>query len=346
MTSIESFAALEAFGRERLSPNFFMRDFLYSEIAAWHKLRNVPDVPQQAIKSGQQLCATLLEPLQATFGRVHIRSGYRSPLVNAFGNHQKMGCASNKSNFAAHIWDHPDERGYGATACIVIPWLVDHVKAGGGWTDMAWWIHDHLNYSTLCFFPKLMAFNIQWHEHPVRRIDSYTAPRGCLTRPGTSNHAGLHRDQYVGFPALPDTFACVVPTLDQAASALVVAHPVSTIHYRAIHTRTAWRKVSSHTSLDSAIYGKDGAVGLFARTVRIRYETHGDPLYVLVWMDGQASGYVVKPDTSAAKGIRMASVPVAQLLALDARATASASELESCFTDLTDQKSSHFGDAS
>ena len=67
---------------------------------------------------------------------------------------------------------------------------------------MAWWIHDHLPYSTLCFFPKLAAFNINWHEAPIRRIDSYTDPRGCLTKPGMANHAGLHADQYSSFPDL------------------------------------------------------------------------------------------------------------------------------------------------
>lgn len=74
MKSIGSFASLESFGRERLSPNFFMRDFLHSEIAAWHQLRNVPDFPERAITSGRQLCTTLLEPLQAVFGRIHVRS--------------------------------------------------------------------------------------------------------------------------------------------------------------------------------------------------------------------------------------------------------------------------------
>lgn len=347
MKSIESFAALESFGRERLSSNFFMRDFLHSEIAAWHQLRNVPDFPERAIKSGQQLCATLLEPLQAAFGRIHVRSGYRSPLVNAFGNEHGMNCASNKSNFAGHIWDYPDEHGHGATACIVVPWLVDHIGKGGSWTDMAWWIHDHLDYNTLCFFPQLSAFNINWHEKPVRRIDSYSEPRGCLTRPGMSNHGGLHRDQYAGFPFVPhvpasreaapprsgraDSSASHALPVGHAQPANVSAEPAATINYRAVHTRTAWRKASNHASLDSAIYGKDGAAGLFARKVRIRYETHGDPMYVLVWIDGEQSGYVVKPDATAAKGIIVAPLPVAHVLEFEARRSASVSELEPYF---------------
>ena len=60
-----SMTALEDFSRVRLSPNFFMRDFLYSEIAGFHGVPNLPDDPDLAIAAGRQLCETLLEPLQA-----------------------------------------------------------------------------------------------------------------------------------------------------------------------------------------------------------------------------------------------------------------------------------------
>ena len=68
--------------------------------------------------------------------------------------------------------------------------------------QLAWWIHDHLPYSQLQFFPKLAAFNIGWHERPRRRIDSFIAPKGCLTRPGMANHDGSHAEFYPGFPRL------------------------------------------------------------------------------------------------------------------------------------------------
>ncbi|MFX7017296.1 hypothetical protein ABTI30_20215, partial [Acinetobacter baumannii] len=86
-----------------------------------------------------------------------------------------------------HIWDRRDAAGrMGATACVVIPAFVDAFADAGedSWTRLAWWIHDHLPYSSLEFFPTLWAFNIQWREEPERRIDSYTMPKGCLTRPG------------------------------------------------------------------------------------------------------------------------------------------------------------------
>ena len=58
-----------------------MRDFLFSEIAAIEGLSNLPDDPELAIAAGRGLCENLLEPLQATFGRIAIRSAYRSPEV-------------------------------------------------------------------------------------------------------------------------------------------------------------------------------------------------------------------------------------------------------------------------
>lgn len=203
MSARPSYTALEDLGRVRLSPSFFFRDFLYSEIANYHGIPNIPDDPDLAVAAGRQLCESLLEPLQATFGRIAIRSGFRSVAVNAYGNTNNLNCASNEKNYAAHIWDHKDADGFmGATACVVVPWFADRYEAGHDWREMAWWIHDHLPYSRLFFFPRLAAFNIQWHERPQRRIDSYVAPKGCLTRPGMCNHEGSHASLYAGLPPI------------------------------------------------------------------------------------------------------------------------------------------------
>jgi hypothetical protein len=193
--------ALEELGRVRLSPSFFMRDFLYSEIANFFGLPNIPDDPDLAILAGKRLCQELLEPLEATFGCIAVRSAYRSPAVNRFGNDNALNCARNERSYAGHIWDKRDGDGcMGATACIVVPWVVDREIAD--WRSIAWWIHDHLPYASLEFYPKLLAFNIQWHERPQRRIDSYVAPKGCLTKPGMENHEGSHAEWYEGFPKL------------------------------------------------------------------------------------------------------------------------------------------------
>jgi hypothetical protein len=193
----------EAFGRVRLSGTFFMRDFLYSEIANIEGMTNLPADPDLAIAAGRNLCELLLEPLQATFGRLAIRSAYRSPEVNGYGNAHGFSCASNARDRARHIWDQRDDKGMmGAMTTIVVPWLVDHLDEGVTWQAMAWWIHDHLPYSELQFFPKLIAFNIAWCEVPKRTIYSFMAPRGLLTKPGFPNHEGDHSHLYQDFPDL------------------------------------------------------------------------------------------------------------------------------------------------
>lgn len=206
MNKPSTVAALSDFGRTRLSKSFFMRDFLFSDIAAIHGLSNAPSDPELAIAAGTRLCEDLLEPLQDAFGRIAIRSAYRSEEVNGFGNDmQREGksgysCASNKSNYAGHIWDRRDANGHmGATACVVVPAFWDRFQhEEGGWRRLAWWTHDHLRYSSLYFFPKYWAFNFSWHEAPERRIDSYVQPKGCLTKPGMANHDGSHEAEWRG----------------------------------------------------------------------------------------------------------------------------------------------------
>jgi hypothetical protein len=64
------------------------------------------------------------------------------------------------------------------------------------WQELAWWMHDHLDYSEIYFFPKLAAFNIQWREHPERRILSYIQPKGVLLGPEQAGAPGLNADKY------------------------------------------------------------------------------------------------------------------------------------------------------
>src|SRR5215469_14333231 len=104
MRAPASVRSLETLGRVRLSHSFFMRDFLHSEIADFYGVPNIPEDPDQAIAAGRRLCEELLEPLQAAFGRLAIRSAYRAPAVNALGNRLGLACASNERNYGRHIW--------------------------------------------------------------------------------------------------------------------------------------------------------------------------------------------------------------------------------------------------
>lgn len=200
-----SVATLTDFGRVRLSRTFFMRDFLFSDIAAMHGFANLPDDPDLAIAAGERLCQDLLEPLQDRFGRIAIRSAFRSAEVNGFGNDMQRagkkgyGCAANEANYAGHIWDRRDAVGrMGAMACIIVPSFHDAFPGEGEWTKLAWWIHDHLPYSTMEFFPTYRAFNLGWREDPDRSIYSHVAPKGWLTKAGMPNHTGDHRQEWIG----------------------------------------------------------------------------------------------------------------------------------------------------
>lgn len=153
-----------------------MREFLHSEISQITNTPNIPHHPDIALHNGKILCQKILEPIQDHFGRIFVRSGYRSPEINALGaaNRNKYRCSSNNANYARHIWDYSDSKGgFGAMACIVIPSYLDHYEKTGDWETLSNWIHSNIDYSEMTFFPKLCAFNISWHQKPQRKVRSY-----------------------------------------------------------------------------------------------------------------------------------------------------------------------------
>ena len=216
--------ALDAFGRQRLSKHYFMRDFLYSEVAEVHGIPNVPDNAELAIKSGRALCRNLLEPIRHVFGHITIRSAFRSVNVNGYCNCHDMSCSSNKASCANHIWDHEDGEGcMGATACIVIPVLADWIaeKPGWDWQVLAWFIHDHLPYSEMVFFARNGTVNltwrgdpddaaqdgdvrqfdgnsdsIVWRSEPTGRVLSWVNPRGLMVKNGKPKEGRFRSEHY------------------------------------------------------------------------------------------------------------------------------------------------------
>ncbi len=200
MRSPRSMWSLETLGRVRLSRHFYMRDFLMSEISAFHGVPNVPDNPELTIKRGRRLCEELLDPLEETFGRIAIRSGYRSEALNTYGNENKLNCARSDNPIECHIWDWSGPPIAGTS--LVVPWFADQYDSGRDWRDLAWWVHDHLPYSEMLFFPKLAAFNLVWRPVPQRTISSYIAPRGMLLRSDEepSEEPEVRAARYADFP--------------------------------------------------------------------------------------------------------------------------------------------------
>ncbi len=212
MKQPKSVSELTDLGRVRLSEHIFMRDKMYSEVANFHGLSNMPDDPDLAIAAGGKLCELLLEPLHRAFGGVAVRSAFRSASVNDFC-HQRMTqdpgayyCNDNTYGAARHIWDMRDADGYrGATASIVIPWYVERFAESRDFRPLAWWICDHLaDYAEISFFPWLCAFNIRWYEGPCDRAIRWSAPdmpeSRLLTRHGMDGFDDDHAALYPGFP--------------------------------------------------------------------------------------------------------------------------------------------------
>jgi hypothetical protein len=205
-----AYAKAERLGRERLSDRFFFRDFLFSETAMAYGLVNLPDDEELALEVGRGLCVNLLEPLFDRFGKIHIRSAFRSRDVNALGNKAGRDCARNEANYAEHIWDMRDGERKGATACIVVPSFFDAFCEKGDWTELAWWIHDNLPYNSMEFFTRAKsrwAFNLNWSTgvEPCRSIRSWEghfdktgawSAKRILTQRGMSNHEGDHSVEY------------------------------------------------------------------------------------------------------------------------------------------------------
>ena len=213
MLKPESVAALTELGRVRLSEHFFMREMLYSEVANFHGIPNIPDDPDLAIEVGRRLCEEILEPLRRSFGQVTLRSAFRSAEVNGFCNarYKESGgsdtgyyCSDNDYSAARHIWDRRDAAGYlGGTISLVIPWYLPRFEQSGDPRPLAWWIRDHISaYSEMLFFPWLCAFNIRWYEGPSDQAIYLDDGKDDvkLTDRDMANFTDDHSALYEGFP--------------------------------------------------------------------------------------------------------------------------------------------------
>jgi len=263
MKSIQSFKGLEKLGRIRLSKSFFMRDFLYSEISNFYGVPNIPENPDLAVRVGERICEELLEPLQEAFGRISIRSAYRSPTVNQLGNEKQHSCGSNENNRAGHIWDWLTHDGYmGGTVCIVVNWYLQRYEETGNFRPLAWWIHDYLPHAGLCFYPKFCAFNISWSESPgYGSIYSYIPSHGgYLTRASMDNYGGNHKEWYPGFPELKTPL-----TVDDYRRAFEAIAPSLTVGHRAMlaaHFKAPKRTITSTQLAEAAGYETYGGANL------------------------------------------------------------------------------------
>ncbi len=66
--------------------------------------------------------------------------------------------------------------------------------------------------------------------------------------------------------------------------------------FRAIHTKTRWRKARHETLANARSVGKRSARALFrGENNAVDLTKHGDPLYVVIWAEDATEGEVLKP---------------------------------------------------
>ena len=95
-----------------------------------------------------------------------------------------------------------------ATACIVIPWFIPRYEAGTPWQAMAWWVHDHLPYSDIAFFPTYAAFNLPL----VREAGAaHRELRPAQGMPHQARHGEPRRRPFLGVPRLSRAQAALTP---------------------------------------------------------------------------------------------------------------------------------------
>lgn len=91
----------DAWTRTRLSQNFILRDFLYSARAEVLGQHNRPsDDPEMVVTAGKKMCADILEPMLARFGRFAITYGYQNRTLIEAGYPKSKPHSS-----SPHQWD-------------------------------------------------------------------------------------------------------------------------------------------------------------------------------------------------------------------------------------------------
>lgn len=107
------------------------------------------------------------------------------------------------------------------------------------------------------------------------------------------------------------------------------------ILFRAVHTRTRWRKARHETLANARSIGNRSARALFrGENDAIDREKHGEPLYVVIWADGAACGEVLKPDALSDRGFRTELVALEDIRRWENARGVADEELEGYFSGL------------
>lgn len=148
----------------RLSENFILRDFLYSTQADLLEKANRPsDDPQLVIESGKVLCAKVLEPLIAKFGKLWITFGYQSREVLEATSTQKSATSS-----SPHQWDRGTHGKEIYCRVDILPKIVEDGLMSK--YDYAKWAMNNLDLDLFMMWEQSNVMCITYSQNRQRRV--------------------------------------------------------------------------------------------------------------------------------------------------------------------------------
>ncbi len=182
----------------RLSPNFILRDFLFSTESAVLGLSNFPDHPEQVIRSGKALCEQVLEPIRAKFGGFSITFGYQCRDAMEFGWSKERRIRDRLSS-NPHHWDRGTFGDEVYARVDILPFCVEDGKVSKH--EFGHWLMHNLDIDLL----------MHWHRANIFCITISPKPRrvwiewgdGSVGQPKRKDLMGTHYWREV-YPYLPE----------------------------------------------------------------------------------------------------------------------------------------------
>lgn len=188
--------ALDELSRVRLSPNFLLRDFLYSAWSSAAGCSNAPEDSNAVIRAGQALCERVLEPLLKEFGRFSVTYGYQGP------NFSRVASAGTRrplnSDGVLHQWDNKSRFGGAVYARVdILPFCVEDGLVSKD--DFGRWVMMNLDVDLLTDWTRSNVFCITISPVPRRVWQRWGRP--SFGEPRRTVLMGAHFWQKV-FPTL------------------------------------------------------------------------------------------------------------------------------------------------
>ena len=181
----------------RLSPNFILRDFLFSTQTSLMGVPNVPEDMDMVIRAGRALCEKVLEPVLDHFGRFAIVFGYQCREVIEL---QVTAAATpiHPRSSSPHQWDRKTFGDKIYARVDILPFCVEdaHVTKH----KFGHWLMHHCDIDLL----------MQWERSNVACITISPAPRRVWLQWNSAKPGRPNRTTYMGaeywqevYPTLP-----------------------------------------------------------------------------------------------------------------------------------------------